>query len=108
MNRLLGVEYVVGVFGSDSIAPCGVQGSRHARSGGRVLRTESIRLLPSLVTVRCLDQQRYSQSLESPHFRYLYEDIQQRRAGAFVNLDRYVEALPLLEEAVSFTVHVAG
>lgn len=35
--------------------------------------------------------------------RYLYEDIQERRAFALMGIDRYAEALPILKEAVSFT-----
>lgn len=35
--------------------------------------------------------------------RYLYEDIQQRRAFALVNRGRFVNALPILQECVSFS-----
>jgi len=39
-----------------------------------------------------------------PSYRYLWEDIQQRRAFALVDLGRPMEALPLLKEAVSFAL----
>jgi tetratricopeptide (TPR) repeat protein len=41
--------------------------------------------------------------LASPELRYLYEDIQERRAFALAGIDRHAEALPLLKEALSFT-----
>ena len=43
------------------------------------------------------------EQLGSPELRYLYEDIQERRAFALVGVDRHAEALPILKEAVSFT-----
>jgi tetratricopeptide (TPR) repeat protein len=41
--------------------------------------------------------------LASSDNRYLYEDIQERRAFLLAGLGRYTEALPLLKEAASFT-----
>jgi len=40
--------------------------------------------------------------LQTSDLRNTYEDIQQRRAFALANLGRYLEALPVLTEAVSF------
>jgi tetratricopeptide (TPR) repeat protein len=47
--------------------------------------------------------QRYSNIFKEDRFRYLYEDIQCRRALALVGLSRFKEALPILGEAVSFS-----
>jgi tetratricopeptide (TPR) repeat protein len=47
--------------------------------------------------------QRHSEALKEPRFRYMYEDIQSRRALALAELARYTEALPILAEAVSFS-----
>jgi len=46
---------------------------------------------------------RHSEAFKDPEYRYLYEDIQRRRAIALFGLSRYKEALPLLREAVSFS-----
>ncbi len=48
---------------------------------------------------RILEQ--YTELLETPDYRDLYEDIQQRRAFSMVHLRRYVDALPILKEASS-------
>jgi tetratricopeptide (TPR) repeat protein len=45
----------------------------------------------------------YVPLLARPEYRNLYEDTQQRRGIALVNLGKYAEALPVLEEATSFT-----
>jgi tetratricopeptide (TPR) repeat protein len=50
---------------------------------------------------RILDSNR--ELLASSDNRNLYEDIQERRAFLLAGLGRYTEALPILEEAVSFT-----
>jgi tetratricopeptide (TPR) repeat protein len=50
---------------------------------------------------RVLDSNR--ELLASSDNRYLYEDIQERRAFLLAGLGRYTEALPLLKEAASFT-----
>ena len=47
--------------------------------------------------------QRYGGALKEERFRYLYEDIQCRRALALVGISRFAEALPILKEAVSFS-----
>jgi len=47
--------------------------------------------------------QRHSDAFKEDRFRYLYEDIQCRRALALVGLSRFKEALPILKEAVSFS-----
>jgi len=44
----------------------------------------------------------YGQSLTGPEVRFLYEDIQQRRAFLSVTLERFREAVPLLTEILSF------
>jgi tetratricopeptide (TPR) repeat protein len=46
--------------------------------------------------------QRHRELLERPWLRFLYEEIQWRRAVALVELRRFGEALPILQEAVSF------
>jgi len=46
--------------------------------------------------------QEYVQLLSTSEYRDLYEDIQQRRAFALANLDRYAESLSVLREATSF------
>jgi len=40
-------------------------------------------------------------------FRYLYEDIQSRRALALFGLSRFTEALPILQEAIGFSFEEA-
>lgn len=47
--------------------------------------------------------ERHRDALQEDRFRYLYEDIQSRRAEALVWLSRFKEALPILREAVHFT-----
>jgi pentatricopeptide repeat protein len=47
--------------------------------------------------------QRNSETLRDDRFRYLYEDIQCRRAFALIDLSRFKDALPILREAVSFS-----
>jgi tetratricopeptide (TPR) repeat protein len=44
-----------------------------------------------------------SELLKSDRLRYLYEDIHERRASAFVLLGRYSEALSLLRDATFFS-----
>ncbi len=46
---------------------------------------------------------RHGAALQEPRFRYLYEDIQSRRATALLVLDRFKEAQPILREAISFS-----
>jgi tetratricopeptide (TPR) repeat protein len=46
--------------------------------------------------------QRHSEALKEERFRYLYEDIQSRRALVLVGLRRFAEGIPVLGEAVSF------
>jgi tetratricopeptide (TPR) repeat protein len=46
--------------------------------------------------------QQFGQTLRSGQFRYLYEDIQRRRAFALVSQNRWSDALPLLSEATTF------
>lgn len=46
---------------------------------------------------------RHSKAFNDPEHRYLYEDIQCRRALTLFGLARYNEALPILREAVSFS-----
>jgi len=50
---------------------------------------------------------RYSAALREPEHRYLYEDIQCRRAATLVALSRFKEALPILKEALSFSFEKA-
>jgi len=50
---------------------------------------------------------RHSEAFKDPEYRYLYEDIQCRRALALFGLSRYREALPILREAVSFSFNQA-
>ena len=50
---------------------------------------------------------RYSSLLKDSEFRYLYEDIQFRRAWTLFGLGRHTEALPILKEASSFTFEKA-
>jgi tetratricopeptide (TPR) repeat protein len=45
---------------------------------------------------------RHSQQLKKSELRFMYEDIQTRRAFLSVTLDRLQEAIPLLEETLSF------
>ena len=45
---------------------------------------------------------RYAEALANPEFRYLYEDIQQRRAFVLTTLGRYGESLHILREASNF------
>lgn len=47
--------------------------------------------------------QRHSEAFKEDRFRYLYEDIQCRRALVLVGLSRFKEALPILKEAVYFS-----
>jgi tetratricopeptide (TPR) repeat protein len=44
----------------------------------------------------------HSQQLERPELRFMYEDIQQRRAFLSVTLSRFQDAVPLLTESLSF------
>jgi tetratricopeptide (TPR) repeat protein len=50
---------------------------------------------------------RYSEAFKEERFRYLYEDIQCRRALMLVGLSRFKEALPILREAVCFSFNQA-
>jgi tetratricopeptide (TPR) repeat protein len=52
--------------------------------------------------------QRHSEALKEQRFRYLYEDIQCRRALALVELEKFTEALPILRQAVSFSFDKAA
>jgi tetratricopeptide (TPR) repeat protein len=45
---------------------------------------------------------RHSQQLKQSELRFMYEDIQQRRAFLSVTLGRFQEAIPLLGEILSF------
>jgi len=45
---------------------------------------------------------RHSQQLKRPELRFMYEDIQQRRAFLSVTLSRFRDAIPLLKESLSF------
>ncbi len=47
--------------------------------------------------------ERNSEAFKEEPFRYLYEDIQCRRASALAGLSRFKEALPILREAISFS-----
>ena len=49
---------------------------------------------------------RFSVLLRSPEFRYLYEDIQQRRGAVLAKLGRYEEAISVLKEALSFELEL--
>lgn len=51
---------------------------------------------------------RHAADFKRPDHRYLYEDIQCRRASVFVILSRFKEALPLLREAASFSFSDPG
>ncbi len=44
----------------------------------------------------------HSQQFKRPEMRFMYEDIQQRRAFLSVTLSRFENAIPLLREALSF------
>jgi len=44
----------------------------------------------------------YADAFKSPENRELYEDIQHRRANTLIELGRFREALPLLEEVITF------
>jgi tetratricopeptide (TPR) repeat protein len=44
----------------------------------------------------------HSQELKRPELRFMYEDIQQRRAFLSVTLSRFRDAVPLLKESLSF------
>jgi tetratricopeptide (TPR) repeat protein len=46
---------------------------------------------------------RHSEAFKDDRFRYLYEDIQRRRALVLFGLSRFTEALPILKEAISFS-----
>jgi tetratricopeptide (TPR) repeat protein len=50
---------------------------------------------------------RHSEAFKDAEHRYLYEDIQCRRALALFGLSRYKDALPILREAVSFSFNQA-
>jgi len=52
--------------------------------------------------------ERHRDAFQEARFRYLYEDIQCRRAEALVFLSRCNEALPILREALSFTFDQPG
>ncbi len=43
------------------------------------------------------------EELRDPDNRHLYEDLQERRGFALTSLERYPEALPILNDALSFT-----
>ena len=45
---------------------------------------------------------RHSQQLKRPELRFMYEDIQQRRAFLSVTVSRFQDAIPLLKESLSF------
>jgi tetratricopeptide (TPR) repeat protein len=47
---------------------------------------------------------RHGGALKEGRFRYLYEDIQSRRAWTLFSLSRLTEALPVLKEAASFSI----
>ena len=51
---------------------------------------------------------RHCETLKEPQFRYLYEDIQCRRALALVSISRFKEALPILREDISFSFDEAA
>ena len=51
---------------------------------------------------------RQAEAFKEPEYRYLYEDIQCRRASVLVALSRFKEALPILREAVSFSFDEPG
>jgi tetratricopeptide (TPR) repeat protein len=61
------------------------------------------RVLPALE--RMLD--RYGDLLHHPRLRDMYEQVQLRRGMRLADLGRYKEALPLLEEALTFDLHQA-
>ena len=44
------------------------------------------------------------EQLQTSDLRYLYEQIQRRRGFALTSVRRFSEALPILKEAVSFTI----
>ncbi len=44
------------------------------------------------------------EELQTSDLRYLYEQIQRRRGFALTSVRRFSEALPILKEAVSFTI----
>lgn len=46
----------------------------------------------------------YGQSLTRSEVRFMYEDIQQRRAFLSVSLERFKDAIPLLGEILSFNL----
>jgi tetratricopeptide (TPR) repeat protein len=46
---------------------------------------------------------RHDKEFEKPEFRYLYEDIQCRRALVLFSLSRFKEALPILREVILFS-----
>jgi len=50
---------------------------------------------------------RHSEAFKEPEHRYLYEDIQCRRALTLFGLSRFKEALPILREAISFSFNEA-
>ena len=50
---------------------------------------------------------RHSEAFKEPEHRYLYEDIQCRRALTLFGLSRFKEALPILRQAVSFSFNQA-
>jgi tetratricopeptide (TPR) repeat protein len=56
---------------------------------------ESLRLLADLLV-------RHRAALDLPEYRYLYEDTQCRRGLLLFGLDRFKEALPILQEVVLF------
>ena len=43
------------------------------------------------------------EELRDPDNRHLYEELQERRGFALTSLERYAEALPILNDALSFT-----
>jgi tetratricopeptide (TPR) repeat protein len=49
----------------------------------------------------------HSQQLKRPGMRFMYEDIQQRRAFLSVTLSRFRDAVPLLRESLSFDLDPA-
>jgi tetratricopeptide (TPR) repeat protein len=51
---------------------------------------------------------RHREVLKEERFRYIYEDMQCRRAQALVGLGRFAEATPILKEATSFAFDTAA
>lgn len=49
----------------------------------------------------------HAHTLSQSEFRFMYEDIQQRRAFLLVTLSRFEDAIPVLQEALSFNLENA-